>query len=261
MGLFFPMEGERREDDSRRVGFARYRQVLERDWKELLLLDFPVLGTFLPFLFFVSFAVLNKSVLVLIPAGLLGGAIASLGIGAMYDFVLRRLRDDLIWCMASFKKSLRQNWKAGLLPGALEGLFVASLVYAGVMMLRAGTFTLLTAGVFALISLVFTLIFRIWWAQIVLFEQKYFVQLKNCLLFLLQHPKKLLLSALAEVLWWGVTAAFMPYTGFLVPVLGIWYITLTGVLIVYDDLNAAFQVEEQIAAKKRALSGGENPSK
>lgn len=255
MGLFFPMEGERHESDARRVGFARYRQVLERDWKELLLLDFPVLATFLPALFLVSFAVLNKSVLVLIPAGLVGGAFASLGIGAMVDFVLRRMRDDLIWCMASFKKSLRQNWKACLLPGALEGLFVSSLIYAGVMMLHAGTFTLLSAGIFALASLVFTLIFRVWWVQAVLFEQSALASLKNCLLFLLRRPKKLLLSALVEVLWWGVTALFMPYTGLLVPIFGIWYITLTGVLIVYDDLNAAFRIEEQIAARFSGASG------
>lgn len=249
MGLFFPMEGERYEDDRRRTGFARYRQVLERDWKELILLDFAVLGTLLPALFFISFAILNKSVLVLIPASLLGGAVASVGIGAMYDFILRRMRDDLIWCMAGFMKSLRQNWRAGLVPGMLEGLFVGAMAYAGVMMYDAGTLTLPSLAIFALVALVFTLLFRIWWAQVVLFDQRYIIQLKNCLLFILQRPKKLLLSALLEVLWWGAGVLLLPYSVFLVPIFGVWYILLTGILIVYDDINAAFRVEEQIAAR------------
>ena len=74
MGLFFPMEGEKYEDDRRRKGFARYRQVLERDWKEMMLIDFAVLGTLLPIIFGVSLAVINRSILVLLLAGVIGGA-------------------------------------------------------------------------------------------------------------------------------------------------------------------------------------------
>lgn len=254
MGLLFPMEGERHEDDRRRTGFARYRQVLERDWKELLLIDFAVLGTLIPYLFGVSFAIMNESALVLLPAGLLGGAIASLGIGAMYDFLLRRMRDDRIWCMTAFLKSLRQNWRAGLLPGMLEGLFIGFLTFSGVMMYSAGQVTFLNIAIFALASLIFTMVFRIWWAQVVLFEQRHSIRLKNCLLFILQHPKKLLLSALVEVLWWGAAIALLPYSAFLVPFLGVWYILLAGVLIVYDDINASFRVEEQISERLRGVS-------
>lgn len=262
MGLFFPMEGEKYEDDRRRKGFARYRQVLERDWKEMMLIDFAVLGTLLPIIFGVSLAVINRSILVLLLAGVIGGAIASVGIAAMYDFVLRRLRDDLIWCMASFMKSLRQNWRAALLPGVLEGLFLSFFVYAGVSMVRSGELGLVRGALIALAAFLFTLFFRLWWVQVVLFDQRTLPRLKNCLLFLLQHPKKSMLSALAEVLWWGAAIALFPYSGFLVPFLGVWYILLVGVLIVYDDLNAAFRVEEQISARfPGVLEERETPEK
>lgn len=254
MGLFFPMEGERHEDDRRRTGFARYRQVLERDWKELLLIDFAVLAALIPYLLGVSFAIMNESILALLPASLLGGAIASLGIGAMYDFLLRRMRDDRIWCMAAFVKSLRQNWRAGILPGMLEGLFIGFLAFSGIMMYKAGQITFFSIAIFALAALIFTMVFRIWWAQVVLFEQRHAIQLKNCLLFILRHPKKLLLSALVEVLWWGAATALLPYSAFLVPFLGVWYILLAGVLIVYDDINASFRVEEQINQRLRGVT-------
>ncbi len=249
MGLFFPMDGERYENDSRRRGFARYRQVLERDWKQLILIDLAALAVFLPAIFGISLAVMNRSVLVLILSGVLGGAIASLGIAAMYDFILRRLRDDLAWCMIAFKKSLRQNWRAGLLPGVLEGLYIAFLVFSGYIMYRSGSLTFLEVGIFALASLIFTMIFRIWWAQVVLFEQKHLIMLKNCVLFIIKNPKKILLSALAEVLWWTAGALLLPYSAFLVPFLGIWYILLAGIMIIYTPLDASFRVEEQIAEK------------
>ena len=249
MGLFFPMEGERYENDSRRRGFARYRQVLERDWKQLILIDLAALATFLPAIFGISLAVMNRSVPLLLISGVVGGAIASVGITAMYDFILRRLRDDLAWCMLTFKKSTRQNFKAGLLPGTVEGVYIGFLVFSAYIMYRSGTLTFIEIGIFALASILFTIIYRIWWIQVVLFTQKHLIMLKNCLFFIIKYPKKILISALIEVLWWAAGALLLPYSAFLVPFLGIWYILLAGIMTVYTPLNAAFRIEEQISAK------------
>ena len=60
MGLFFPMDDEK-WPEGRRRGFARYRQLLERDWKAYILMDFIVLATFIPYGLGVMLAVTAES--------------------------------------------------------------------------------------------------------------------------------------------------------------------------------------------------------
>ncbi len=248
MGLFFPMDDERRPE-GRRHGFARYRQLLERDWKAYILTDFIALATFIPYGLGVLYAVLTESSLVLIPVSLIGGAIAGQGIAVMYDFLLRRARDDLMAVGAAFKKSLRQNFRAALLPGAVEGLFVGLVIFSGFVMWRTGRITALNVAVFAVAVVVFTMVFDLLWPQVVLFEQRPAVRLKNCALFILQNPWRVLGGAVLQTAWWAVTFLFMPWTAFLAPFLGVWYILFVTVCLKYDALDGAFQIEAQISAK------------
>lgn len=253
MGLFFPMDDER-QPEGRRHGFARYRQLLERDWKAYILMDFIVLATFIPYGLGVLYAVLTESSLVLIPVSLAGGAIAGQGIAAMYDFLLRRARDDRMAVVAAFKRSLRQNWRASLLPGAAEGLFVGLVVFSGLVMWRTGNITALNIAVFAVAVVVFTMVFDLLWPQVVLFEQRPTVRLKNCALFILQNPWTVLGGAVLQTAWWAVTFLFMPWTAFLVPFLGVWYILFATVCLKYDALDRAFRIEEQISAKNAGIA-------
>ena len=88
MGLFFPDE-KNYFPEERPVGFPRYKQVLERDWKRFFLVDLLTLGSLIPFGLGMGYAVLSSSVLVLIPTCILGGLIAGPGIAGMYDIILR----------------------------------------------------------------------------------------------------------------------------------------------------------------------------
>lgn len=245
MGLFFPMDDENRRPFRRR-GFARYRQLLERDWKSYILMDFIALVTFIPYGLGVAWAILTGSSLLLIPFSLIGGMIAGQGVAAMMDFLLRRARDDTMAVGPAFRKSLRQNWRAALLPGAVEGLFVGLVIFSGLVMLRTGEITALNVAAFAVAAVVFTMVFDLLWPQVVLFEQRPMVRLKNCALFIMQNPWRVLGGAVLQVAWWTVTFLFMPWTAFLVPFLGIWYILFVSVAIKYDTLNESFEIEEQI---------------
>ena len=256
MGLFFPMDDEK-WPEGRRRGFARYRQLLERDWKAYILMDFIVLATFIPYGLGVMLAVTAESSLVRIPVSIIGGMIAGQGIAAMYDLLLRRARDDMLPVGHAFVKSLRQNWRSALLPGAAEGLFVGLVIFSGLVMLRTGSITALNIAVFAVASVVFTMVFDILWPQVVLFEQAGAVRLKNCALFILQNPWRVLGGAALQVGWWVVTFLFMPWTAFLVPFLGVWYIFFATLTMKYDALDGAFKIEEQIAAK----NAGAEPEK
>ena len=120
MGLFFPMDDDHLPP-GRKKGFARYREVLGRDFKQFYLTNLLALASFIPLGLGIGYAVLSSSVLVLIPVSLIGGMIAGQGLAAMYDLILRRMRDTMDDWWVAFKKSLRQNWRAALLPGAPAG--------------------------------------------------------------------------------------------------------------------------------------------
>ena len=248
MGLFFPMDDEHLPP-GRRKGFARYREILGRDFKQFYLTNLLALASFIPLGLGVGYAVLSSSVLVLIPVSVVGGMIAGQGLAAMYDLILRRMRDVMDDWWVSFKRSLRQNWRAALLPGALEGLFLGFLAFAGALIWWGGTLTLGTALLLCAAIVIFCMIFSIWWPQVVLFEQKTAIRLKNCALFILQNFPRVLGAAALQGGFWLLMFLLLPWSGFAVPVLGVWYILFLAVFLLYDRLNEAFKIEEQIGQK------------
>lgn len=246
MGLFFPDEPNR-FPDMRPTGFERYKQLLSREWKSLLAVNFITLLFLIPFALGVAYAVLSKSLLVLVPACLVGGLIAGPGLAGMYDRILRIMRDNLDDWWFSYKKAMKQNWKASLLPGVITCLFIGILVFSGGLMWWAeGLPGFGTLALFLVSAVICTMILSVWWPQIVLFDQKPLPQLKNCLLFCLQNLWRMLLVAVIQVAWWAAMVVFLPWTAFLVPVLGVWYILFVSCHLMYERLDEAFKVEEQI---------------
>jgi len=132
MGLLFAEDPHFNENE-RQTGFYRYRQLLSarfgRWWRTNLL----TLAGLAPLAAGVFYSVAFSSVLVLLPASLLGGMIAGPFLAGMYDAILRGLRDDPRPWWDSYKLSWKQNWKGSLLPGALFGLVLG--VYAFMAML------------------------------------------------------------------------------------------------------------------------------
>jgi len=248
MGLFFPSE-EDKLPPGRRRGFGRYKQVLERDFKQFYLVNLLTLASFIPFGLGIAYAVLSESVLVLLPVCILGGMIAGQGLAAMYDFILRRLRDVQSDWWHCVKQSLRQNWRASLLPGALEGLFLGSLIFTGALLWWSGRITLGTIAILCAAVIFFSMIFSVWWPQVVLFEQRPSIQLKSCVLFCVRYFGRSLGVAVLQTAFWLIMFLFLPWTAFLVPVLGVWYILFLANFLLYDQMNEAFRIEEQIAAQ------------
>ena len=247
MGIFFPDEPNY-FPNQRPVGFKRYAQVLERDWKRFFLVDLLTLLSLIPFAAGVIMAVLTSSLVVLIPGCIIGGVIAGPGLACMYDCIIRSLRDNRDDWWHNYKKAFRQNLGASLLPGVILCLFLGFVVFAGAMMwwselpITAGTVAIMLAS-----TLIVTMVYSIWWPQIVLFSQKPKFQLKNCILFIIQYFWRTLGTAALQLLWWAIIGLFMPWTAFIIPFLGVWYILYVSMFFLYDKLNYAFRIEEQIA--------------
>ena len=132
------------------------------------------LAGFAPFAAGVACAILSSSVLVLLPAGILGGAVAGPFAAALYDTVLRALRDAPGSWRHNYARALRQNWRGALAPGALTGLFLAAGAFAGMMLFGWAAVwpSLATICVYLFSWLLFFALQVLYWPQLVLFEQK-----------------------------------------------------------------------------------------
>ena len=251
MNLFRPysMGEPRRDERGRLVGIDRYQDVLGRNWKRFFLTGLMTILGCLPLTVGVAYAILSSSVLVLLPAGLVGGAIAGPFLACLYDTVLRALRDAPGSWGQNYKRSLAQNARAALLPGALTGLFLGAAAFAGMMLffwstLRPGAVTIL---VYLFSWLVFLVLSTLYWPQLVLFEQRPMVRLRNALLFTVRYFWATVGAALLQLVWWALMFLFAPWTLLLLPFVGVWFILFAALFLLYDRLDKAFAIEESIA--------------
>ena len=191
MNLFRPYpNGEpQRDERGRLMGIDRYQDVLGRNWKRFFLSGLMTILGCLPLTLGVVYAILSSSILVLLPAALIGGGVAGPFIACLYDTVLRALRDAPGRWSANYRKALAQNWRAALLPGALTGLFLGCSAFAGMLFFAWSTVapTPLTIGVFLFSWLVFLVISTLYWPQLVLFDQSPVLRLRNALLFTVKY--------------------------------------------------------------------------
>ena len=79
MALLFHPNYNASSSGKRLTGFSRYMEVLERNIKKFLLTNLMTLAGFLPFACGVALAILSSSVLVLIPACIIGETVRKLG--------------------------------------------------------------------------------------------------------------------------------------------------------------------------------------
>lgn len=232
----------------RLTGFPRYTEVLERNIKKFLFTNLLTLVGFLPFGIGVALSILSSSVLILIPACIVGGIFAGPALSCMYDAVMRSLRDGSGKCLEGYKHAWKQNWRQSLLPGILFCLmlgiyiFMAMLFWWSVRFPGWGTIAL-----YAFSLLIFTMFFSICWPQIVLFKVSFRQCAQNCLLFILRFFPKILGIALLQILYWIVMILFLPWSAFLMLVIGFWFILYTANFLIYNTFNNIFRIEEQIA--------------
>ena len=254
MALFFGDDEERFTPGVRKVGFPRYREVLEKNWKDFMLVGFLTLLGLIPFGAGMVYAILSSSLLVAALAGVIGGLFSGPGIACMYDLILRRLRNDEGHWSVCCKRSMKQNWKASLLPGVAQCVFLSILIYSGALHYwGVRPMTLGTLFVFAIACIIFLMVMTLWWCQTVLFEQTTGLKLKNALFFILFHFSRALLCGLAQFAWWMAAFLFLPWTGLLVPFLSVWYILYLAVFLLYRYMDQDFGIEDQI---RQSFPGG-----
>ena len=64
--------------------------------------------------------------------------------------------------------------------------------------------------------------------------------------FCLKYGKHVIGTAILQLGWWLLFVLFLPWTGFLVPFLGVWFIWFVCFFLLYSDFDAAYGIEEKI---------------
>lgn len=232
----------------RLTGGARYRELLGRDLLRFLIVNLLTLLGFLPLVAGVACAILSSSILILIPACIVGGMIAGPAIACMHDTILRSLRDAPGRLMENYRRALRQNWRQALVPGIVLSLMLGFYAFMIMLLWWAetspgfGTIALLVFGM-----MLFFMFFSVYWQLLVLFYQPQRQRILNCLLFIIKFFWKVFFCALQQMLYWTVIFLFMPLSLILLPFAGIWFILFTADFKLYDTMNEMFEIEKQIA--------------
>ena len=200
----------------------------------------------LPLVIGIVLSVLYSSLLILLPASLLGGMILGPFLAALYDAVMRGLRysPDNWW--RCYLRSWKQNGKASLLPGALLGLLLGSYAFmfyvAWMLNLRQDVRSVIAC---LLSGLLLILINTLYWPQLVLFELSGFDRIRNIILFSAKYFRRVLGVTLLQLFYWGLYLLFAPWSLLLLPLLGVWFIVFLSELLLYDRLDAELKINER----------------
>lgn len=253
MGLLFPEDPHYRENERQR-GFYRYRQLLSNRFGQWWKVNLLTLAGFVPLAAGIFCAAASASILILLPCSIVGGAIAGPFLAGMYDAVLRGLRDDPMPWKDAYARSWRQNWRGGMLLGAVTGFLAGLYVFMGMLFWWAGkpppmgVVAVYLAGLLLILAAGSLL-----WPQLVLFRQTPVIRLRNCALFCIRYFWRVAGVGLLQLGFWAVMVLFAPWTLLLLPVTGVWYIVFLSQFLIYEQMEEAFHIDEQIRNAKEDL--------
>lgn len=250
MGLFI-REDPGYDESVRQRGFNRYKQLLSIRFGQWWNVNLLTLAGCLPLAAGIVYSIGVSSVLVLLPCSLLGGMAAGPFLAGLYDAILRGLRDDPTPWRDAWARSWRQNWRGSLVPGALLGLMAGLYAFMGMLFWWAEMLPSLGTVALYLLSLLLLLsLCTLYWPQLVLFDQSPAIRLRNCLLFCVKYFWRVMGAGLLQLAYTAILVLFAPWSLFLLPVTGAWYIVFLAQLIIYDQMDEALQIEKQYEARR-----------
>lgn len=244
MGLFVRDDIDYNES-VRMTGFNRYKQLLSFYAGHWTILNLIMTLGALPLIFGITFSILCRSTLLMIPLSFLGGMVWGPFLASLFDSIQRGLRDDCGYRWHNFKKALKQNLKCSLIPGGICGLIIGSYCFMFYMMYCSTTTP--TTGTIAIILFSFVLFwifFILYWTQLVLFHQTFFIRIRNIILFTAKYLWKMLLISIIAMALISFIVLFAPLTLIIVPFIGVWYPLFLSQFLIYDALNTELHIEE-----------------
>lgn len=231
----------------RKKGLGRVWELIMDNTSRFLLSNLICLACMIPCALGIFYALGQNSPLLLALAGLVGGMLFGPSYGAMSDGILLAVRDLPGDWWKKYRRAWRVNWKDALVPGGILGCVVAVLTYEICsiqfdQLLPASMYICTIAAVVILLAF-----FTFLWPQLVYTDLKLHQILSNCMMMMMAHPLVTLAATAVQVAYWGLLAWFFPYTIIFLPFTGLWLPNLLGLMIIYNQLNRDFKIEERQA--------------
>lgn len=236
----------------RKVGVARFFEVLGRDLWPLYKSSFLCVLGFLPGTALAVFGMMAGSALLTVVGGVVGGLVGGPFLSGMIDTVLRALRDEPGYWWNTYKRAWKQNWKQSLAPGALLGLFVGGWAWMLRAQAESGN-TSTTMWVASLVGIFVCTGFFAWLlAQVPLVDLPLVQIAKNAGLMFFGFFPRTVAAALVLGAYWGATLLFLPATIITILAFGFWLPVTIALMIVYPGLDKVFKLEETLNARRDA---------
>lgn len=231
--------------NKRKTGLFRFFELLDRNGWVFVWTGFLSLITFLPFLGSVALAWGNRSLLVLLIGGMLGGSIAAPFLCSLTDVMLCSLRDESYYLWQRYRTSISRNWKVSLPFGAVYGVVFAIQIFTLLYLPYSNTgLGLFLCQVISIIVSTALLLHST--PQIVLMRLSFIAIVKNSVLMSIRYFPKTLLAVLIQLVYWGAVVLLFPMTSVIVLLTSLWLPALMGLTVLYPSLDEAFQIEERL---------------
>lgn len=237
-------------DTPRKKGFARFIEVVIRDFPSFLGAGLLALFSSIPFILGLQLSILSHSILICLVAGLAGGILAAPQLCGLADTILRSLRDE----PGFFWHRYRRAWKQNIFPGMKSGAFLGVLLSVQLFLLThlnslpfSWAFPALAISILVLLGFLPYLL-----AQIVLLDLSVVNIVRNSLFLFVACLPRTLLSAVLQAAYWLLIFLFLPFSSIVFAIAGLWLPCLLGLLSIYPILNDRFQIEERIREAHQA---------
>lgn len=233
------------DGDERKTGLFRFFELVDRNGWMFLWTGFLSLITLLPFTGSVALAWQNRSLLVLLIGGVMGGGIAAPFLCGLIDILLCSLRDESHFLWQRYRTSIGRNWKASLPFGILYGAIFAIQLFTLLYLPYSGSgLGLLVCQVVSMIVSTSLLLHSI--PQIVLMKLSAAAIVKNSVLMSVRYFPQTLLAVLIQGIYWGAVVLFFPITSIIVLFTSLWLPALLGLSVLYPSLDEAYHIEERL---------------
>ncbi|MBQ7859918.1 MAG: DUF624 domain-containing protein [Faecalibacterium sp.] len=237
----------------RKKGLARTIELLGRDFGDYWKAGFLFGLCCLPAAFCIYSAAATGA-LVFVLAGGVCSALAGPTLTALYDTVLRTLRDEPGYWWHVYKRAYKRSFKASLLPGAVTGLLIGLEVYCFSAALSTGQFSAGMLLALLLSVFVLTAVCSSFWPQLALLELPNATLLRNSVLLFFAFFPRAALAAMLQLLYWGLIALFVPVSLLPFCVTGFWLPVLAAGQAIYPALDKSFSIETTLAQQRETRS-------
>lgn len=231
------------DPDRPKRGLARIAELIGRDFGAYwgagivaVLAALPLAGCL--------FLLLDTGALVFAAAGCFSGALLGPALAALYDTILRTLRDEACYWRHTYARAFWRNARIAVLPGMAAAGFWCFVLCAARLAAQSPSAPLLLC---LLGCLLFTALLTLYWMQLVLLELPAPTLLRNAFLLLMGSLPRAAAAAAVQLAY-GAAVILLPGGGFLFLLCGPWLPVLLAALLLQKPLEEGFDLNRRIRA-------------